>query len=173
MDQIEFNVQKQMRMQAKLLLCVGSAGSPTSPPATTNHQRHRRGAGGLCTATAMLCYVTPKKHLGLPQRRRRARGLIAYKIAAPRRRTSPATARAPADATPKPQPARLTLSTGTSSSISRSIPERARGIPRRNLPPNILQRSRILLKMCGPKHCPMQTKITDEDLADWKTCLKA
>ena len=30
----------------------------------------------------MLCYVTPKEHLGLPDKRGRARGIIAYKIAA-------------------------------------------------------------------------------------------
>ena len=27
--------------------------------------------------------------------------------------------------------------------------------------------------MCGPKHCPMQTKITDEDLAGLEDILKA
>ena len=32
--------------------------------------------------TAMLCYVTPKEHLGLPDRDDVKRGIIAYKIAA-------------------------------------------------------------------------------------------
>jgi phosphomethylpyrimidine synthase len=32
--------------------------------------------------TAMLCYVTPKEHLGLPNREDVKQGLIAYKIAA-------------------------------------------------------------------------------------------
>ena len=32
--------------------------------------------------TAMLCYVTPKEHLGLPDRNDVKQGLIAYKIAA-------------------------------------------------------------------------------------------
>jgi len=32
--------------------------------------------------TAMLCYVTPKKHLGLPDRDDVKQGIIAYKIAA-------------------------------------------------------------------------------------------
>ena len=31
---------------------------------------------------AMLCYVTPKEHLGLPNREDVKQGLIAYKIAA-------------------------------------------------------------------------------------------
>lgn len=32
--------------------------------------------------TAMLCYVTPKEHLGLPDKRDVKEGIIAYKIAA-------------------------------------------------------------------------------------------
>ncbi|HAM03795.1 MAG TPA: hypothetical protein DCQ30_16455, partial [Acidimicrobiaceae bacterium] len=32
--------------------------------------------------TAMLCYVTPKEHLGLPDRDDVKAGMIAYKIAA-------------------------------------------------------------------------------------------
>src|SRR5258705_10628409 len=32
--------------------------------------------------TAMLCYVTPKEHLGLPNRKDVKDGVIAYKIAA-------------------------------------------------------------------------------------------
>ena len=27
--------------------------------------------------------------------------------------------------------------------------------------------------MCGPKHCPMQTKITDEDLDDLEKVIQA
>jgi Radical SAM ThiC family len=36
----------------------------------------------LCTGTALLCYVTPKEHLGLPDRDDVKAGVIAYKIAA-------------------------------------------------------------------------------------------
>ena len=74
---------------------------------------------------AMLCYVTPKEHLGLPNEDDVRQGVIAYKIAAhaadiargrqgrtrPRRRALAA---------------RASRSTGTSSSGSRSIPRRAR-----------------------------------------------
>lgn len=35
-----------------------------------------------CTACALLCYVTPKEHLGLPNREDVKAGVIAYKIAA-------------------------------------------------------------------------------------------
>ena len=36
----------------------------------------------LLTGTALLCYVTPKEHLGLPDRDDVKQGVIAYKIAA-------------------------------------------------------------------------------------------
>ena len=36
----------------------------------------------LHTGTALLCYVTPKEHLGLPDRDDVKAGVIAYKIAA-------------------------------------------------------------------------------------------
>ena len=35
-----------------------------------------------CAGTALLCYVTPKEHLGLPNRDDVKAGVIAYKIAA-------------------------------------------------------------------------------------------
>jgi thiamine biosynthesis protein ThiC len=46
--------------------------------------------------TAMLCYVTPKEHLGLPDRDDVKAGVIAYRIATPRSPKSPA-ASAPSD----------------------------------------------------------------------------
>ena len=36
----------------------------------------------LLAGTALLCYVTPKEHLGLPDRDDVKAGVIAYKIAA-------------------------------------------------------------------------------------------
>ena len=36
----------------------------------------------LVAGTALLCYVTPKEHLGLPNREDVKAGIIAYKIAA-------------------------------------------------------------------------------------------
>jgi len=57
MDQIEFHVKKQMGSARSSLLCVGSAGSPTSPPATTTStkrhpaRRWRWQRHGECSAT--------------------------------------------------------------------------------------------------------------------------
>ena len=43
-------------------------------------------------------------------------------------------------------------------------PERAREYHDETLPADIYKQAEFC-SMCGPKHCPMQTKITDEDLA--------
>ena len=102
---------------------------------------------------AMLCYVTPTEHLGLPDVEDVRQGVIAYKIAAhaadvARGRPAPATAttRYPAPATP---------STGRSSSPSPSTRRRARRMHDETLRPRGLQDAEFC-SMCGPKFCSMQ-----------------
>jgi phosphomethylpyrimidine synthase len=51
------------------------------PGLRPHHQRDRRGDDRL-VGTAMLCYVTPKEHLGLPDKNDVREGLMAYRIAA-------------------------------------------------------------------------------------------
>ncbi|MCP9925431.1 phosphomethylpyrimidine synthase ThiC, partial [Synechococcus lacustris C3-12m-Tous] len=51
-------------------------------------------------------------------------------------------------------------------------PERAREYHDETLPADIYKQAEFC-SMCGPKHCPMQTKITDEDLAGLEEVLKA
>jgi len=120
--------------------------------------------------TAMLCYVTPRTHWGLPNRRRRARGPdrlqeIAAQ-AADLARHRPATR----DARRTNSAGAATLSTGTSSSISRIDPRTRREIPRETLPADIYKRSRIPAQCCGPSTARAD-QITDEDAwPDWKTC---
>ena len=79
---IEENVTEQMR------LC-GEAPFYTLGPLTTDiapgydHITSAIGAAIIGShGTAMLCYVTPKEHLGLPNREDVKAGVIAYKIAA-------------------------------------------------------------------------------------------
>ena len=50
-------------------------------------------------------------------------------------------------------------------------PERAKEYHYETLPADIYKQAE-LCSMCGPKHCPMQTKITDEDLAGLEDVLK-
>jgi phosphomethylpyrimidine synthase len=81
-DQIEMNVQKEM------LLCHEAPFYVLGPLVTDiapgyDHITSAIGATLAGTAgAAMLCYVTPKEHLGLPGEDDVRQGLIAYKIAA-------------------------------------------------------------------------------------------
>jgi phosphomethylpyrimidine synthase len=82
MHLIQENVQKQLEW-------CGEAPFYTLGPLTTDiapgydHITSAIGAAMIgWYGTAMLCYVTPKEHLGLPDREDVKQGVIAYKIAA-------------------------------------------------------------------------------------------
>ena len=68
-------------VQRSTLLCAGPLVTDIAPG-----YDHITSAIGAAMAgwhgTAMLCYVTPKEHLGLPNAEDVREGLIAYKIAA-------------------------------------------------------------------------------------------
>ncbi len=81
-DQIQMNVEKQMKV-------CGEAPFYVLGPLVTDiapGYDHITSAIGATMAgyagAAMLCYVTPKEHLGLPDENDVKAGLIAYKIAA-------------------------------------------------------------------------------------------
>jgi phosphomethylpyrimidine synthase len=81
-DQIEYNMKLQRR------LCHGAPFYVLGPLVTDMFPGydHITSAIGATSAAfhgaAMLCYVTPKEHLGLPKREDVKQGCIAYKIAA-------------------------------------------------------------------------------------------
>ena len=82
MDQIEMNVKRQMA-------CCDEAPFYVLGPLVTDiapGYDHITSAIGAAMAAwygaAMLCYVTPKEHLGLPDLDDVRQGVIAYKIAA-------------------------------------------------------------------------------------------
>ena len=82
MHMIKENVDKQLE-------CCDEAPFYTLGPLTTDiapaydHITSAIGAGMIgWFGTAMLCYVTPKEHLGLPNKADVKEGMIAYKIAA-------------------------------------------------------------------------------------------
>src|SRR5216110_2622978 len=82
MDQIEMNVKKQMEWCHEAPFYVlGPLVTDIAPG-----YDHITSAIGAAMAgwygTAMLCYVTPKEHLGLPDAEDVKDGVIAYKIAA-------------------------------------------------------------------------------------------
>ncbi|MBI5518197.1 MAG: phosphomethylpyrimidine synthase ThiC [Deltaproteobacteria bacterium] len=81
-DQIEMNVKKEMELCHEAPFYVlGPLVTDIAPG--YDHITSAIGATMAGTAgAAMLCYVTPKEHLGLPTAEDVRQGLIAYKIAA-------------------------------------------------------------------------------------------
>jgi phosphomethylpyrimidine synthase len=81
-DQIEFNMKLQRR------LCHGAPFYVLGPLVTDifpgyDHITSCIGATAAAYhGAAMLCYVTPKEHLGLPKKEDVKQGVVAYKIAA-------------------------------------------------------------------------------------------
>jgi len=82
MDQIQMNMEKEDE------LCEGAPFYILGPVVTDcapgyDHITSAIGAAmGAFHGAAMLCYVTPKEHLGLPNLRDVRDGVVAYKIAA-------------------------------------------------------------------------------------------
>jgi phosphomethylpyrimidine synthase len=107
--------------------------------------------------TAMLCYVTPKEHLGLPDREDVKQGVIAYKIAAHAADLAKGHegARAWDDALSR---ARFEFRWEDQFNLSLD-PETARSMHDETLPAEGAKLAHFC-SMCGPKFCSMQ--ITQE-----------
>ena len=107
--------------------------------------------------TAMLCYVTPKEHLGLPDRDDVKHGLIAYRIAAHAADIAKGHpgARARDDAMSK---ARFEFRWTDQFNLGLD-PDTARGFHDETLPKDSSKEAHFC-SMCGPKFCSM--KITQD-----------
>lgn len=154
-------------MDKQLELC-GGAPFYTLGPLTTDvapgydHITSAIGAAMIgWFGTAMLCYVTPKEHLGLPDREDVKAGLIAYKIAAHAADVAKGhpTARQWDDALSK---ARFEFRWEDQFNLSMD-PTTARSFHDETLPANGAKVAHFC-SMCGPKFCSM--KIT-QDVRDY------
>ncbi|WOB44885.1 phosphomethylpyrimidine synthase [Thermoleptolyngbya oregonensis NK1-22] len=163
MDQIEFNVKKQMEECSEAPFYVlGPLVTDIAPG-----YDHITSAIGAALAgwhgTAMLCYVTPKEHLGLPNAEDVRNGLIAYKIAA--HAADVARHRPHArDRDDELSRARYHFDWNRQFELSLD-PERAREYHDETLPADIYKTAEFC-SMCGPKFCPMQTKVDAEALTE-------
>jgi len=157
MDQIDMNIKKQIEV------CQGAPFYVLGPLVTdiAPGYDHITSAIGAALAgwsgAAMLCYVTPKEHLGLPDRNDVKQGVIAYKIAAhaadlARHRPG---ARNRDDALSK---ARFEFNWAEQFRLSLD-PETAQAYHDETLPQDTFK-SAHFCSMCGPKYCSM--KITEE-----------
>ncbi|MCE5266298.1 MAG: phosphomethylpyrimidine synthase ThiC [Planctomycetaceae bacterium] len=154
MDQIERNVRLQQEW------CDGAPFYVLGPIVTdiAPGYDHITSAIGAAMAAwygaAMLCYVTPKEHLGLPDLNDVRQGVIAYKIAAhaadlARHRVG---VRQRDDAMSK---ARFAFDWEEQFRLSLD-PETARRMHDESLPGDEHKRSHFC-SMCGPKFCSMKT----------------
>jgi phosphomethylpyrimidine synthase len=157
MDQIDMNVKRQMEVCDEAPFYVlGPLVTDVAPG-----YDHITSAIGAALAgwsgAAMLCYVTPKEHLGLPENEDVKQGVIAYKIAAhaadvARHRIG---ARDRDDALSK---ARFEFDWNEQFRLSLD-PDTARRMHDETLPQDTFK-SAHFCSMCGPKFCSM--KITED-----------
>ncbi len=157
MHQIEMNIKKQIE------ICDGAPFYVLGPLVTdvAPGYDHITSAIGAALAgwhgAAMLCYVTPKEHLGLPNQEDVRQGVIAYKIAA--HSADVARGRPGAqdrdDALSK---ARFEFDWNEQFRLSLD-PETAQAYHDETLPQDTFK-SAHFCSMCGPKYCSM--KITED-----------
>jgi phosphomethylpyrimidine synthase len=159
-DQIEMNVKKEMEVCHEAPFYVlGPLVTDIAPG--YDHITSAIGATMAGTAgAAMLCYVTPKEHLGLPTEDDVRAGMIAYKIAAhaadiARHRPN---ARDRDDALSR---ARYAFDWNEQFRLSLD-PETARSMHDETLPDEYFK-SAEFCSMCGPKFCSMHINRAVED----------
>ncbi len=160
MDQIDMNVRKQIEVcQEAPFYVLGPLVTDIAPG-----YDHITSAIGAALAgwsgAAMLCYVTPKEHLGLPNADDVRQGIIAYKIAAhaadlARHRPG---ARDRDDALSK---ARYEFDWNRQFELSLD-PETARAMHDETLPHDAFKTAEFC-SMCGPKFCSMHISRSIED----------
>jgi len=157
MDQIDMNIKKQIE------ICNGAPFYVLGPLVTdiAPGYDHITSAIGAALAgwsgAAMLCYVTPKEHLGLPNNEDVKQGVIAYKIAA--HAADVARHRPGAqDRDNALSKARFDFDWNEQFRLSLD-PETARAYHDETLPQDTFK-SAHFCSMCGPKYCSM--KITED-----------
>jgi phosphomethylpyrimidine synthase len=161
LDQVRMNVEREMEEcdQAPFYV-LGPLVTDIAP----GYDHITSAIGGALAGWAgasMLCYVTPREHLGLPNAEDVRQGVIAHKIAAhaadvARRRPG---ARDRDDALSR---ARYAFDWNRQYELSLD-PERARALREESLPGEEHQRSGYC-SMCGPEFCSMNLS---QKVGDW------
>jgi len=154
MDQIEMNVRRQMELCDEAPFYVlGPVVTDVAPG--YDHITSAIGASmAAWYGAAMLCYVTPKEHLGLPNADDVRQGVVAYRIAAHAAdlaRHRPGASERD-DALSK---ARFEFDWAKQFRLSLD-PETARRMHDETLPAAADKQSHFC-SMCGPKFCSMKT----------------
>ncbi|MGH9658941.1 MAG: phosphomethylpyrimidine synthase ThiC [Bryobacteraceae bacterium] len=171
MDQIQLQVEKEVEMCSEApFYTLGPLVTDIAPG--YDHITSAIGAAMIgWHGASMLCYVTPKEHLGLPNRDDVRQGIIAYKIAAhaadiARHRPG---ARDRDDALSR---ARYRFDWNEQFNLSID-PETARSMHDETLPEEGFKEAHFC-SMCGPKFCSMNmsAKVESFTAADAEAVLK-
>jgi phosphomethylpyrimidine synthase len=108
---------------------------------------------GAFHGAAMLCYVTPKEHLGLPNSEDVRNGVIAYKIAA---HAADVARHRPGSRDRDDALSRARYEFDWNEQFRLSLdPERARSMHDETLPQETFKSAKFC-SMCGPKFCSMR-----------------
>lgn len=157
MDQIDMNIKKQID------LCKGAPFYVLGPLVTdiAPGYDHITSAIGAALAgwsgAAMLCYVTPKEHLGLPNKDDVRQGVIAYKIAA---HAADLARHRPGSQDRDDALSKARFEFDWEGQFQHSLdPDTARAYHDETLPQDTFK-SAHFCSMCGPKYCSM--KITED-----------
>ncbi len=152
MDQLEMNVRKQQE------LCHGAPFYTLGPLVTDiapgyDHITSAIGAAIVgWHGSSLLCYVTPKEHLGLPNEEDVRQGIIAYKIAA---HAADVARHRPGARDRDDALSRARFSFDWNQQFALSLdPERAKEYHDEALPHDAYK-SAAFCSMCGPKFCSM------------------
>ncbi len=153
MDQLEMNVRKQQE------ICRGAPFYTLGPLVTDvapgyDHITSAIGAAIVAFhGVALLCYVTPKEHLGLPNLEDVKQGVIAYKIAA---HAADVALKRPGARDRDDALSRARYAFDWNEQFRLSLdPETARAMHDETLPQDSMK-SAEFCSMCGPKFCPMR-----------------
>src|SRR5690348_11298437 len=154
MDQIELQVQKENE------LCYEAPFYTLGPLVTDiapgyDHITSAIGAAMIgWYGASMLCYVTPKEHLGLPNREDVKAGIIAYKIAA---HAADIARKRPGVRQRDDELSRARYTFDWNRQFELSLdPETARSMHDETLPEEGFKDAKFC-SMCGPKFCSMNT----------------
>ncbi len=165
-DEIEMNVRKQQEICHEAPFYVlGPLVTDIAPG--YDHLTSAIGAtmAGYAGA-ALLCYVTPKEHLGLPNEEDVKQGVIAYKIAA---HAADVARRRPGARRRDDELSRARYAFDWNRQFELSLdPQTARAMHDETLPHEVFK-SAEFCSMCGPKFCSMHIS---REIEDWNAALK-
>ncbi|MBI4362883.1 MAG: phosphomethylpyrimidine synthase ThiC [Euryarchaeota archaeon] len=154
LDQVAHN----MRLEAEI--CHGAPFYVLGPLVVDispgyDHLASAIGAAAAgASGASMLCYITPKEHLGLPDEEDVRQGTIAYKIAA---HAADIARRRPGARDWDDELSRARFAFDWNRQFALAIdPETAQHYHDETLPQDSM-RSAHFCSMCGPKYCPMET----------------